>query len=147
MTATYPLDINNESEISSPYDPLRRIRRDNNSIIHQAKLNDVWHSLYSISTNIFEHSDAVKCNHKTFSNLKSACVTTLMVTKITHDARYTLMNEEFKIWKHDRNIEGNEKLIISSPSELLSILEKHFNIFLPIGTILGPPDSPWPISI
>jgi N-hydroxyarylamine O-acetyltransferase len=147
MTATYPLDIGNESEISSPYDPLRRIRIDNNFIINEAKLNDIWHSLYSFSTNIFENSDAIKCNYNTYSNLKSACVTTLMVAKITHDARYTLMNEEFKIWKHDRNIEENEKHIISSPIELLSILEKYFDIFLPVGTILGPPDSPWPKSI
>jgi N-hydroxyarylamine O-acetyltransferase len=63
MTATYPLDINNESEISSPYNPLRRIRKDNEVMIHEAKLSNVWHSLYSFSTDIFEHSDAVTGNY------------------------------------------------------------------------------------
>lgn len=146
MSATYPLDIDNEAEISSIYDPLRRIRKDNSVFIHEANLNDVWHSLYSFSINAFEHSDAVMWNHGTYSNPKGTCVVTLMLARVTHDARYTFMNEELNIWKHSRNMEENEKYIVSTPIELLSIFEKYFNIFLPVGTILGPSDSPWPKS-
>jgi hypothetical protein len=67
-----------------------------------------------------------------------------MVAKITLDARYTFNNDTLNIWKHDRSTDENEKYIISSPIELLSILEKYFDITLPAGTILGPSDSSWP---
>jgi N-hydroxyarylamine O-acetyltransferase len=148
MTATYPLDIDNLEEISSAYDPLRRIRTENDILFHEANLNDVWHSLYSFSTDSFEHSDAVICNLNTYSNPQSQneCATSLMISKITRDARYTFFNNELKIWKHDRKLEENEAYTISSPIELLSIIEKYFNIILPFGTILGPSDSPWPKS-
>lgn len=148
MTATYPLDIDNEAEISSDYDPLRRIRKVNNIVFHEANLNDVWHSLYSFTTNSFEHSDAITCNINTYSNPKSQneCSTSLMLAKITREARYTFFNEELKIWKHNRKLEENEKYIISNPIELLIVIEKYFNISLPAGTILGPHDSPWPKS-
>lgn len=127
LTLTAPLLLKPDIEQSTPHEPFRLIKADDEFIL-QAKVQGVWKPLYRFSLQEqflpdYEVSSWYLSNHP-----NSPFVTGLIAARSTPDCRYALRNLEFAI----HYLSGDtERQTLTSVAELQTILERVFLLKLP----------------
>jgi N-hydroxyarylamine O-acetyltransferase len=131
------LDIDTEQE--TPLEP-RRIRRQDRTLFHQARLGDEWVDLYEFTLDEpapmdFELGNWFSCTHP-----KANFVNNLVVTRVSGTSRLLINNREFIV----RHLDGaSEKRDIGSHDELIDLLAARYGLVFPEGTVFRAPGLVW----
>jgi N-hydroxyarylamine O-acetyltransferase len=127
LTLTTPLRLQPDIEQQTPHEPFRLIT-ERGEFILQAKLADVWRTLYRFTLDEHLLPDYEMANFYVSCHPKSRFVNNLSAARTAQDRRHTLFNNEFKV--HHRN-GGTETRLVKTVTELREVLEGPLGITLP----------------
>ncbi|HXU62281.1 MAG TPA: arylamine N-acetyltransferase [Polyangia bacterium] len=130
-----PLRFTPDEEQRTPHEP-RRIVREGEHWLHQARLGDSWTDVYEFTGEEMPPIDREVANWYTSAHPRSHFRDNLMVARALPDGeRVTLRDSELK----HRGRDGQARVrTIRSPDELLEVLATEFGLVLPPGTPLRP---------
>ena len=132
MSPTAALRLADEGEQATPHEP-RRLVRENGLIYHQAKLGDDWHDVAELTLEAMPEIDRIVANWYTSSHPKSYFKHRLIAARAMPEGRVTLLNDHLSI----RGGDGVAvKQRVESQAHVLELLDRHFGIVLPAGTIV-----------
>jgi N-hydroxyarylamine O-acetyltransferase len=129
LTLTAPLLLRPDVEQWTPHG-WHRIACVGDEFQLQVKLVDRWAPIYQLSLQEQAASDWDVANWYTSTHPDSIFVNNLMAARPVGDVRYALLNYRLSIHQPNGTI---ERRTVQGPSELASVLEKHFGIRLPKG--------------
>lgn len=136
-----PLLIDTEAEQPTPHEP-RRILQHDGTYVHQTWIGDQWADVYSFLIQPVPPIDYEVANWYTSTWPQSRFTQNLIAAFLRDDCRHTLVNREFTTrWLDGRR----EKRELSSPQELLEVLEQHFTLSFPADTRFGLSGALWPV--
>jgi len=141
MSLYEPLPLEYGVEQSGSLEP-RRLVRDGDAIVQQARLGDVWFDVYRFALVEAPAVDFEVGNWFTSTHPQSRFVQNLTVALGGHHRRLGLFNREFSIRRADGR---SETRTLATPEELLHVLATEFGLHFPAGTRFGPANSPWPV--
>ncbi len=127
LTLTTPLRLETDIEQRTSHEPFRLISEQNEFVL-QAKLADMWKTLYRFTLDEHLLPDYEMANYYVSCHPKSRFVNLLIAARTVPDRRYTLLNNEFKV--HNRN-GGTESRLLTSVAQVREALEDPFGIRLP----------------
>jgi N-hydroxyarylamine O-acetyltransferase len=139
LTSAIRLDV--VAEQPTPHEP-RRIIREGDHWLHQARFGDVWSDVYEFTGEEMPPIDREVGNWYTSAHPKSHFRDRLIVARARPDGgRLTLQNNELKL----RDREGiAEVRPVATAEALLAVLAEQFDLHFPEGTRFGGPGAPWP---
>jgi N-hydroxyarylamine O-acetyltransferase len=136
-----PLLMDTEAEQPTPHEPRRLLQR-RGMYVHQTKVGDEWADVYTFLVQPVPAIDYEVANWFTSTWPQSRFTQNLIAAFLRDDCRHTLVNREFTTrWLDGRR----EKRELSSPGELLEVLEQYFTLSFPADTRFGRPGAPWPV--
>lgn len=137
---TAPLLIDTAEEQLTPHEP-RRILRRGDLHVHQSRLGAEWADLYHFTLQPMRPIDYEMANWFTSTWPQSRFVLNLTAAITDDRVRHTLLNRDFA----SRWIDGRvEKRQLTTPGELLAVLEQYFHLSFPPDTRFGRAGAPWP---
>lgn len=134
MTLTAPLRLEPDIEQQTPHELFRLVERNGDWTL-QARIRDVWKSLYQFDLTPQYLPDYEVCNWYTSTHPKSHFVTDLMAAMPAAGCRYTLHNNEFAVHYLDGR---TERRTLASAAELREVLSSGFSLALPDAPELEP---------
>jgi N-hydroxyarylamine O-acetyltransferase len=142
LSPTSAIRLTTDAEQPTPHET-RRIVRERARLFHQARLGGVWSDVCEFTLEEMPPIDREVANWFTSAHPQSHFKSRLLVARAAPGGvRLTVLNDEFTIRQPDGR--GDTRLM-TSPEELLGVLEEHFGLHFPEGTRFGPPGSPWPV--
>lgn len=131
-----------DEEQRTPHEP-RRIIREAEHWLHQARLGDTWTDVYEFTGEEMPLIDREVGNWYTSAHPRSHFRNLLLVARAASDGgRVTLRDGELKRRGRDGRAETR---IIDSPEELLAVLRAEFDLAFPPGTRFGGTGVPSPV--
>jgi N-hydroxyarylamine O-acetyltransferase len=127
LTLTAPLRLEVDREQSTPHEPFRVIAS-GDSFVMQAKIDDVWKSLYRFDLQEQFLPDYEMANWYVSNHPSSIFVSGLMAARADRECRYALRNGDMAV--HHKG-GGTERRRLTSSEELLAALEGTFRVTLP----------------
>jgi N-hydroxyarylamine O-acetyltransferase len=125
----------------TPHEP-RRIVRQGERWLHQARLGDVWTDVYEFTGEEMPRIDREVANWYTSTHPRSHFRGMLIVARADADGgRITLRDRELKRRDGHGRVETRR---LESAEDLLAVLESAFGLSFPPETRFGGPGSPWP---
>jgi N-hydroxyarylamine O-acetyltransferase len=137
---TGPIRMALDDEQSTPHEPRRLIRRDEN-IVHQVRIGTDWLDVFQFTPDPVPAVDYEVANWFTNKHPRSHFRQNLIVTRALADGRVQLFNRELLRRYRDGTV---EKRAMDDPEELLVVLADTFGLVFPPATRFGAPGSPWP---
>ena len=143
-TGPFRLDLL-DLEQQTPHEPRRVVsvpRSPSPLYFHQARLVDQWVDVHEFTLEEMPMIDREVGNCWTSTHPKSKFHQNLMLGIARRDrTRASILNSEFT---HRRGAEILQQISITSPEQLLSLLDQWFGLKFPAGTRFGPPGMAWP---
>ena len=131
-----------DDEQQTPHEP-RRIVREAEHWLHQARLGDTWTDVYEFTGEEMPPIDREVGNWYTSAHPRSHFRSLLIAARAAPDGgRVTLRDGELKRRDHQGRAETRT---IGSAEELLAVLRTEFGLAFPPGTRFGEPGAPWPV--
>jgi N-hydroxyarylamine O-acetyltransferase len=128
-------------EQHTPHEP-RRIVREAEHWLHQARLGDTWTDVYEFTGEEMPPIDREVGNWYTSAHPRSHFRNLLIVARATPDGgRVSLRDDVLKRRGRDGHAEARR---IESAEDLLAVLRADFDLAFPPGTRFGERGSPWP---
>lgn len=127
MTLTGPLRLEIDIEQTTPHEPFRLVKTDE-EFIEQVKIGDHWVSLYRFSLAEQLLPDYEMTNWYVSTHPDSRFVTGLLAARPAPDRRYGLLNNQLTV--HHR-AGGKDRHLITSVTDMRETLESAFQIVLP----------------
>jgi N-hydroxyarylamine O-acetyltransferase len=125
----------------TPHEP-RRLVRDGDRIVHQARVGDDWQDIYETTLEEMPPIDREVASWYTSTHPQSGFRNRLTVARALPDGRrITLRNRELTVRERDGRAEHR---VIESPDELLAVLAEQFGLEFPPGTRFPCPALDWP---
>ena len=134
LTLTAPLRLDSTIEQQTPHEPFRLVRTGDEWFL-QARLRDVWKTLYRFGDEAQLDVDYEVASWYTSTYPSSIFVTSLMVARVVADRRYAMLNDELAV--HPLN-GPTERRVLASASEIKGVLEETFGIAVPDDPKVGP---------
>ena len=129
-------------EQRTPHEP-RRIIREAEHWLHQARLGDRWSDVYEFTGEEMPSIDREVGNWYTSAHPRSHFRNLLIVARAAPDGgRVSLRDGVLR--RRDRHGHA-ETWTIASAEELLAVLRTEFDLAFPAGTRFGEPGAPWPV--
>jgi N-hydroxyarylamine O-acetyltransferase len=126
---------------ATPHDT-RRIVHEDGRYFHQVLFGGVWNDICEFTGEAMPPVDRELANWFTSAHPQSHFKNRLIAARAAPEGRrLTLQNCEFSIRGADGHAETKR---LTTPEELLGVLDVHFGLRFPAGTRFGPPGSPWP---
>ncbi len=126
---------------ATPHEP-RRLLRENDRIYHQVQFGDEWHDVAELTLEEMPPIDRIVANWYTSSHPESHFKHRLLVARALPDGgRVTVLNRVLTI--RGRDGQAHERTL-SSPDELLSVLDDQFGLRFPAGTRFPCAGLDWP---
>ncbi len=132
LTLTAPLSLTPDIEQSTPHEPFRLIATDQ-AYIMQAYIGQEWKSLYRFDLQEQQLPDYEVSNWYVSTHPNSLFVTTLIAARPDTDCRYALRNNQLTTHYLDGR---TERRVLSTATELRTVLEDVFHLQLPTITAL-----------
>lgn len=125
----------------TPHDT-RRIVHEEGRFFHQVRFGQDWHDVCEFTGEEMPAIDRELANWYTSAHPQSHFRNRLVAARAAPNGeRYTLLNHEFT----RRRADGRADLqLLTSPDELLAVLQEYFGLRFPATTRFGPPGSAWP---
>jgi N-hydroxyarylamine O-acetyltransferase len=121
----------------------RRLVREGDHWLHQARLGEVWTDVYEFTGEEMPPIDREVANWYTSAHPRSHFKDVLMVARAAPDGgRISLRNGELKRRARDGSAEARN---VATPEELLAVLAAEFALEFPPATRFGASGSPWPV--
>lgn len=119
----------------------RRIVEEDGRLFNQAHLNGAWSDAYEFTLDEMHPIDQEIANWWTSAHPQSRFRNNLLVARAgPSGSRLTINNNWFAIRDASGTARGEE---LRSPAHLLAILDQHFGLLYPRGTVFRWPGSPW----
>ena len=132
MSPTAALRLADEGEQATPHEP-RRLVRANGLVYHQARLGDDWHDVAELTLEEMPEIDRIVANWYTSAHPSSHFKSRLIAARAMPEGRVTLLNDQLSV----RGGDGVAvKQRVESHAHVLELLDRHFGITLPVGTIV-----------
>ena len=130
-----------DEEQATPHEA-RRIIREGDHWLHQARLGDAWTDVYEFTGEEMPPIDREVGNWYTSAHPRSHFRSLLIAARAAPDGgRVTLRDAELK----HRGRDGRARTrVIESAEELLAVLASAFGLVFPPATCFGAPGAPWP---
>lgn len=143
LSPTDVLRFDTEAEQPTPHEP-RRIVRQDGRWFHQARLGDEWADVCEFTMEEMPPIDREVANWYTSTSACSRFSRELMVARAgANGERLTISNAELTV---RRGAEGIvDRRVITSPEELLSLLDELFGLRFPPETRFAIPGATWPV--
>jgi N-hydroxyarylamine O-acetyltransferase len=130
---TSAIRLEPDIEQATRHEP-RRIVREADRYFHQWRLGTDWHDVYEFTGETMPPIDREVSNWFTSTHPESHFKNRLMVARAgDHGRRYTLVDGIFKLREADGHASERK---VTSPQEVLELLETHFGLRLEPGTRL-----------
>jgi len=127
MTLTGPLKLELDIEQTTPHEPYRLIRVDEDFVL-QVRIRDAWKSLYGFDLQKQALSDYEVRNWYVSTHPDSLFVTGLIAARPAPDRRYALRNNELRV----HHLNGrSERRVLTSAADLRETLASDFLVKLP----------------
>jgi N-hydroxyarylamine O-acetyltransferase len=140
MSLFEPLVLEYGPEQSRSLEP-RRLVRDGDAVVQQARLGDTWFDVYRFALVEAPAVDFEMGNWFTSTHPQSRFVQNLTVAIAGDKRRLGLFNRDFSV----RHADGrSETRTLATRAELLHVLATEFGLQLPAETRFGDAGSPWP---
>jgi N-hydroxyarylamine O-acetyltransferase len=131
-----------DEEQPTPHEP-RRIVREAEHWLHQARLGDTWTDVYEFTGEVMPPIDREVGNWYTSAHPRSHFRKLLIVARAAADGgRVSLRDGLLKRRGRDGRAETRT---IESAEELLAVLRDEFDLVFPPGTRFGETGVPWPV--
>jgi N-hydroxyarylamine O-acetyltransferase len=131
-----------DEEQQTPHEP-RRILREAEHWLHQARLGDTWTDVYEFTGEEMPPIDREVGNWYTSAHPRSHFRNLLIVARAAPEGgRVSLRDRELKRRGRDGHAETRT---IESAEELLAVLRAEFDLAFPPGTRFGEAGVPWPV--
>jgi len=141
LSLTSAIRLDTEAAQTTPHDT-RRIIHEDGRYFHQVRIGADWQDVCEFTGEEMPAIDRELANWYTSAHPQSHFRNRLIVARAAANReRYALLNHEFT---HRRADGQGETRLLTTPDELLMILESHFGLHFPAGTRFGPPGSAWP---
>ena len=143
LSPTSALRFDTEAEQPTPHEP-RRIVHEDGRWFHQAKLDDGWSDVCELTMEEMPPIDREVANWFTSTNPSARFSRELMVARAGEGrTRYTISNSEFTVRRGPEGVV--ERRVMTTPAELLAILEEFFGLVFPPETRFTAPGARWPM--
>jgi N-hydroxyarylamine O-acetyltransferase len=131
-----------DEEQPTPHEP-RRIIREAEHWLHQARLGDTWTDVYELTGEEMPPIDREVGNWYTSAHPQSHFRNILIVARAApNGGRVTLRDGELKRRGRDGRAEAQT---VESAEQLLAVLRDEFDLSFPSGTRFCEPGAPWPV--
>jgi N-hydroxyarylamine O-acetyltransferase len=137
---TSPIRYHIEGEQPTRHEPRRFIKEDG-KLFYQIRYGTEWQDVFEYTGEAMPPIDRELANWFTSAHPHSHFRNRLIVARATTNGRISYLDRELT---HRRKDGTSDKREITSPDELLDVLEENFGLRFPAGTRFGPPGSPWP---
>jgi N-hydroxyarylamine O-acetyltransferase len=115
----------------TPHEP-RRILREGSLLYHQVRFGEEWHDVSEFTLEEMPLIDREVANWYTSAHPGSHFKNRLLVARALPDGgRVGLLNRELTVRQRDGRA---ERRVLTSPDELLDVLDEHFGLRFPPGT-------------
>ncbi len=143
MSPTSALRLEETGPQPTPHET-RRLLRENGLIYHQVLFGEEWHDICEFTLEEMPPIDREVGNWYTSAHPGSHFKNRLLVARALPDgARVTLLNRELTVRQRDGSAERH---LLSSPDELLAVLEEKFGLSFPARTRFQCEALDWPTS-
>ncbi len=119
----------------------RRLLRENDRIYHQVKFGDEWLDVAELTLEEMPPIDRIVANWYTSTHPESHFKHRLIAARALPEGRLTLLDRELTI--RDRSGRGDARML-TSPDELLAVLDEQFGLTFPAGTRFPCSGLDWP---
>lgn len=141
MSQTAAIRLSPFTEQSTPHE-VRRVVKEGGLWFHQALLKGEWLDLFEFTLEAMPALDREIGNWFTSTHPQSHFRNRLIVARgLEGGRRLTLQNSELSLRAPSGQAETWQ---LTSPAELLQVLDEQFGLGFPEGTRFGPHGSPWP---
>lgn len=143
MSPTSALRLEETGPQPTPHEP-RRLLRENGLIYHQVQFGEEWHDICEFTLEEMPLIDREVANWYTSAHPGSHFKNRLVVARALPDGgRLTLLNRELTVRQRDGSA---ERQLLSSPDELLAVLEEKFGLSFPSRTRFHCEALDWPTA-
>jgi len=143
MSLTAALRLDTEEAQPTPHEPRRLIREDGR-MFHQVQLAGAWHDVCEFTLEEMPPIDREVANWYTSAHPGSHFKSRLVVARaLPEGGRAGILNRDFSL--RDRSGEAVHRTL-TSPDELLDVLDGYFDLRFPPGTQFSCPALDWPTS-
>ena len=143
MSPTSALRLEETGPQPTPHEP-RRLLRENGLIYHQVQFGEEWHDICEFTLEEMPLIDREVANWYTSAHPGSHFKNRLLVARALPDGgRLTLLNRELTVRQRDGSA---ERQLLSSPDELLAVLEEKFGLSFPARTRFHCEALDWPTA-
>jgi N-hydroxyarylamine O-acetyltransferase len=141
MSSTGVLRLEETGPQITPHET-RRLLRENGLVYHQVQLGDAWHDVCEFTLEEMPAIDREVANWFTSAHPASHFKNRLLVARaLPNGGRLGLLNRELTVRKRDGSAEHHT---VTSPDELLTVLDERFGLKLPAGTRFTCEALDWP---
>jgi len=141
MSVTGALRLAEEGPQATPHET-RRLLRENGRIYHQVLFGEEWQDVCEFTLEEMPLIDREVANWYTSAHPGSHFKNRLLVARaLPGGARVGLLNRELTVRQRDGRA---ERRVLTSPDELLAVLEAHFGLAFPPGTRFPCEALDWP---
>lgn len=143
MSPTSALRLEETGPQPTPHEP-RRLLRENGLIYHQVQFGEEWHDICEFTLEEMPLIDREVANWYTSAHPGSHFKNRLLSARALPDGgRLTLLNRELTVRQRDGSAERH---LLSSPDELLAVLEEKFGLIFPSRTRFHCEALDWPTA-
>ncbi len=145
LTSAIRFDVQGDCGVAqpTPHEP-RRIIREGDHWLHQARLGDEWSDVYEFTLEEMPPIDREVANWYTSAHPQSHFRDRLIVARAAPDGRrVTLLNGELRVRDRD-GVAVERPIAVGSADMLLAVLAQEFGLEFPAGTRFGDPGATWP---
>jgi N-hydroxyarylamine O-acetyltransferase len=143
MSLTSALRLEETGPQPTPHET-RRLLRENGLIYHQVQFGEEWHDICEFTLEEMPLIDREVANWYTSAHPGSHFKNRLLVARALPDgARVTLLNRELTVRQRDGS---RERHLVSSPDELLAVLEEKFGLSFAARTRFHCEALDWPTA-
>ncbi len=143
MSPTAALRLEETGPQPTPHET-RRLLRENRLLYHQVRFGDAWHDICEFTLEEMPLIDREVANWYTSAHPGSHFKNRLLAARaLPEGARVTLLNRELTVRQRDGQA---ERRMLSSPDELLAVLDEQFGLSFPPRTRFQCEALDWPTS-
>lgn len=142
LTSAFRLDVDGEQP--TRHEP-RRIVQEGSRYFHQARLGDDWHDVLEFTGEEMPEIDRELANWFTSAHPQSHFRNRLIAAKALPDGqRLTLLNRDLTLRRRDGE---SQVRTLSTPEELVRVLDDEFGLRFPKGTVFPCDALDWPSAL
>ena len=141
VSLSSPIRLDVDDEQGTAHEP-RRIVREDGRFFHQVRFGDEWADVYEFTGEAMPLIDREVANWFTSTSPQSHFRLRLITARALPDGgRLTLVNRELSVRGRDGRAETH---LITTPEELMSVLDESFGLRFEPGTVISCEGLDWP---